>query len=154
MGIQTPIIQRNQGNTRSATHRPFQVACSKNQYIPPPSFTKIMIAKLYSKINFHYSDDDKTLAICYSVKIPDNCCNVAFNWKTQYLNRKGEKEKKNYLTLNIILVKCKFILVPDPPKCIQRSKSRFPNNSCVLSPAQPSFHLKMDGHFVLIKLDY
>ena len=31
---------------RSATYSPFQVACSKNQYMPPPSFTKIITAKL------------------------------------------------------------------------------------------------------------
>ena len=31
IGIQTPMIQMNQGNTRSATYSPFHVACSMNQ---------------------------------------------------------------------------------------------------------------------------
>lgn len=70
-GMQTPIIKRNHGNTKSAKCNPFQTACSIHQYLPPPLLTKIIktiatprkMSKLLSRffvfvVSSSVSDDD------------------------------------------------------------------------------------------------
>lgn len=43
IGMQTPIIHRNDGNMKSAGCIPFQVACSSQSYLPAPLFEKIIV---------------------------------------------------------------------------------------------------------------
>lgn len=42
IGIQTPIIHKKNGKTKSPTVKPFHVACSIHQYFPAPSLTNII----------------------------------------------------------------------------------------------------------------
>ena len=67
-----------QGNTTSASCKPFHVACSKNQYPPAPSFTNIIsaiviplnVSKELSRNFFGASDDEGVIGSMFPILFP------------------------------------------------------------------------------------
>lgn len=71
MGMQTPMIHRNDGKMKSAGWMPFQVACSSHLYLPAPLFANIIvtIANPRNVSRLHNRDDvRRTVSISFSCR--------------------------------------------------------------------------------------